>query len=227
VRISELSQRTGVPVATVKYYLREGLLPSGERTGVNQARYGEEHVTRLRLVRALVEVGGVPIAGVKGVLAAIEGPPRPLHDVLGPTQDAITPRPQHPAGPEWDAARAEVAGLVQSLDWQVRPDAPALDQLTGVLLAIRAVSGGDNPDATSCFGMQARLAEELAAVEVGSLAGADPAEAVRGLVVGTVLGGRAFEALRRLAHEDASARTFGGSPSKSPAPGAHRTSQSK
>ena len=29
--MSELSERTGVPVPTIKYYLREGLLPEGEK----------------------------------------------------------------------------------------------------------------------------------------------------------------------------------------------------
>ena len=28
--MAELSRRSGVPVATIKYYLREGLLPPGE-----------------------------------------------------------------------------------------------------------------------------------------------------------------------------------------------------
>ena len=35
MRIAELSQTTGVPVPTIKYYLREGLLPSGELTSPN------------------------------------------------------------------------------------------------------------------------------------------------------------------------------------------------
>ena len=38
MRISELSSVTGVPVPTIKYYIREGLLPRGERTAANQAR---------------------------------------------------------------------------------------------------------------------------------------------------------------------------------------------
>src|SRR5918999_1379911 len=37
VQISELARRAGVPVATVKYYLREGLLPQGELTGAIEA----------------------------------------------------------------------------------------------------------------------------------------------------------------------------------------------
>ena len=41
MRISELSAQTGVPVPTIKYYLREGLLPEGERSAPTQAAYGE------------------------------------------------------------------------------------------------------------------------------------------------------------------------------------------
>jgi len=32
MRIGELSRRSGVPVPSIKYYVREGLLPAGERT---------------------------------------------------------------------------------------------------------------------------------------------------------------------------------------------------
>jgi DNA-binding transcriptional MerR regulator len=209
VRISELSARTGVPVATVKYYLREGLLPSGERTEVNQARYGPEHVERLRLIRALVEVGGVSIAGVKDVLAALATPPSTTHDLLGTVQDAITPRTQRTATEDWTRARADVAELVTALGWRVRPDAPALDQLADILLAYRSVTATAAP-AVECFGHHARLAAELAAVEVPPIAGSEPSELARSIIVGTVLGGRAFDALRRLAHEDMSAEVFGG-----------------
>src|ERR1700716_801088 len=44
MRMAELSAESGVPVATIKYYLREGLLPPGERTSRNQARYDDVHV---------------------------------------------------------------------------------------------------------------------------------------------------------------------------------------
>ena len=39
MRISELSARSGVSVATIKYYLRERVLPEGERTSATQATY--------------------------------------------------------------------------------------------------------------------------------------------------------------------------------------------
>ena len=41
MRIAELSQKTGVPVPTIKYYLREGLLPEPVKTSRNMAYYPE------------------------------------------------------------------------------------------------------------------------------------------------------------------------------------------
>jgi DNA-binding transcriptional MerR regulator len=208
VRISELSARTGVPVPTVKYYLREGLLPPGERTDVNQARYDEHHVDRLRLIRALVEVGGVSLDGVRSVLTALADPGFGVHDVLGIVQDAITPRSARPGTPEWAGARQEVAALVGDLGWDVRPGAPALDQLADLLVAVRTVTGTATT-AAEYFGLAARIAADLADAEVRSVEGTDRETMARNLVAGTVLGGRALDALRRLAHEDASGRLFG------------------
>ncbi|NBH07914.1 MerR family transcriptional regulator, partial [Amycolatopsis sp. SID8362] len=72
MRMAELSAETGVPVATVKYYLREGLLPAGRRVGPNQAQYTPEHVKRLRLVCALREIGGLSLAEVADVLGVLD-----------------------------------------------------------------------------------------------------------------------------------------------------------
>jgi DNA-binding transcriptional MerR regulator len=44
MRISELSARSGISVPTIKFYLREGLLPPGSPRAVNQADYGEPHL---------------------------------------------------------------------------------------------------------------------------------------------------------------------------------------
>lgn len=83
MRISDLSHATGVPVPTIKFYLREGILPFGRGIATNQAEYGEDHVRRLRLIRALAEVGGLPLATVRDVLGAVDDPGPPIHDALG------------------------------------------------------------------------------------------------------------------------------------------------
>ncbi len=63
---------SGLPVATVKFYLREGLLPPGEATGATRARYDDSHVKRLRLIRALTEVAGLRLEAVRTVLDTVD-----------------------------------------------------------------------------------------------------------------------------------------------------------
>ena len=72
MRISELSARTGIAVPTIKYYTREGLLPAGREVGYNRTEYDAGHESRLRLVRALLDVGGISIAQAREVIAAME-----------------------------------------------------------------------------------------------------------------------------------------------------------
>jgi DNA-binding transcriptional MerR regulator len=89
MRINELAEQSGVPAATIKYYVREGLLPGGERAGYNQVSYDESHLHRIRLLRALIGLGGIPVAVVKRVVAAVEDPERTVHSTLGEAQRAV------------------------------------------------------------------------------------------------------------------------------------------
>ncbi|WP_432947352.1 MerR family transcriptional regulator [Kribbella sp. CA-253562] len=89
MRINELAEQSGIPAATIKYYVREGLLPGGARAGYNQVSYDESHLHRIRLLRALIGVGGIPVAVVKRVVAAVEDPERTVHSTLGEAQRAV------------------------------------------------------------------------------------------------------------------------------------------
>jgi DNA-binding transcriptional MerR regulator len=89
MRISELSSRTGIPVATIKFYLRENLLHQGVRTAATQALYDESHVVRLRLIRALLGPSGLSVAAAHRVIRAIEEPPESLHELLGVAATAM------------------------------------------------------------------------------------------------------------------------------------------
>lgn len=51
MKIGELARATRCSVETVRYYEREGLLPSPARTGGNYRLYGAAHVDRLRFIR--------------------------------------------------------------------------------------------------------------------------------------------------------------------------------
>ncbi|WP_371480804.1 MerR family transcriptional regulator [Kitasatospora sp. NBC_00315] len=207
MRVGELSTRTGVPVPTIKYYLREGLLPPGELTSPNQAQYGDAHVRRLKLVRALLEVGKLSVAAARTVLDSIDAPGAALHDVLGAAQHAITPIA---AGDPDSTALLEARGLTDRLiadrGWLVEADGPARDALTQVVLTYRDLGQDDMLGLIDAY---ADAVERLAAAEVAAVGRRpDPDSQVEGLVLGTVLGEALLTALRRLAHENASARVF-------------------
>ena len=83
--------RSGLPVPTIKYYLREGLLPPGEAVGATRSRYEESHVRRLRLVRALTEVAGMRLEDVHRVLAALDDPALSWHEAIGSAHTRLRP----------------------------------------------------------------------------------------------------------------------------------------
>ena len=115
MRLAELSERSGVSTATIKYYLREGLLAPGRQINARTAEYDGEHLRRLRLVRAMIQVGGVPVAKVREVLGHVDDDSLgrairlgaalwALPQVPEPDEDDEYVRPrtrggQHPPGP--------------------------------------------------------------------------------------------------------------------------------
>lgn len=208
MRIAALSRASGVPVPTIKYYLREGLLPAGTPTAPNQADYSPLHVHRLRLIRALLEVGGLGIAAVRAVLGAIGNDDLPLHEVLGIALRALGPAlDQEPVPDDVAQARAEVDAFIADLGWQVAPDTPARRALADALVALRRLGRDVGPDV---FAPYAALADDLAAREVTHVAtGASRAETVERAIVGTVVFESALIALRRLAQAHHSSARLG------------------
>ena len=51
MKIGELAQVTLIPLETIRFYEREGLLPPAARTEGNYRIYGQEHVERLTFIR--------------------------------------------------------------------------------------------------------------------------------------------------------------------------------
>lgn len=54
--VEEVADAVGVTVRTVRYYQSQGLLPAPARVG-REARYGDEHVERLRVIARLQDQG--------------------------------------------------------------------------------------------------------------------------------------------------------------------------
>jgi DNA-binding transcriptional MerR regulator len=71
LKMSELAERSGVSAATIKHYLREGLLGSDEevlRTSRNMAYYPAEFVERVRLIKRLQEERFMPLRVIREVI---------------------------------------------------------------------------------------------------------------------------------------------------------------
>jgi DNA-binding transcriptional MerR regulator len=205
MRIGELSRRSGVSIPTIKFYLREGLLPAGVATAANQAEYAEAHVQRLQLIRAMIDAGRLPVARTREILSALDRGTLAPHDLLGVAHDAVT-RPvrgdRDDAG--FRAARAEVEALARDRGWIVDKDARAIDQAADAIRTLRAL-GQD--DLLAQLDVYADAAQAVAEREVAAaVARRDPARMVEAVVVGTVLGETLLIAFRLLAQESASAK---------------------
>ncbi|MER6096306.1 MerR family transcriptional regulator [Streptomyces sp. NPDC001728] len=207
MRIGELSRRTGVSVPTIKFYVREGLLPPGELTSPNQAAYGEPHAQRLRLIRALLDVGGLSVAGIREVIVAVDDPERSVHKLLGEAASRMVPRYEREPGAGMEEAREKVAALISARGWRVYEGAPATEALATALAALEDVGHGGFDEVLDTY---ADAAERVARADLDYVAHhVAREELVESVVVGTVIGDAIFSALRRLAQTDASDRAFG------------------
>lgn len=68
LRMRDLCEETGLNRQAIHFYIREGLLPPGRKTGRNTALYGEVHLERLRLVQRLQRERFLPLAAIKALL---------------------------------------------------------------------------------------------------------------------------------------------------------------
>ncbi|MCD2170503.1 MerR family transcriptional regulator [Microbacterium sp. JC 701] len=188
-----------MPVATIKYYLRERLLPEGERTSPTQASYGIPHVQRLGVIRALVDAG-VGIAGVRKVIGVLEEPPENPYDLLGAANAAVTPVV------DGDLDLSAATALLERMGGSPLDCFP--DQLRAVAHALATLdrAGFTVPPSV----MDAYLVH-LGAIGDAELAATPETsmdDAVRYVVLGTALVEPLVLALRRVAEQIAASRRF-------------------
>ena len=207
MRVSELVERSGVPLATVKYYIREGLLPPGRTTSTTRACYGEEHLRRLRLIKALTGVAGLPLARVREVVDAVDHPDRDLPSTLGRAVRALSAAPS-PTGA--DAGSAAVASgsnprahaALEQVGQGFEPDYPAVAQLEAALAAAEQAGMPVTAERMAVYGSHVRA---IAQEEVDALP-EDAGLAAEQAVLGTILFEPVIAALRRVAHQDLAQR---------------------
>jgi DNA-binding transcriptional MerR regulator len=213
VRISELSEATGLSVATIKYYLREEILHPGTKVADRLTNYDESHVRRLGLLRLLREVAAVPVERLRDLVSVAADPTVTMHEMFAQAADALSPSSASPTPHSADSRRT-ADELIERAGWtNVRPDAVDRDGLASVLEALsryRSCPAGAE-EAAPYLDVADRLArEELA--HLAASRDADPAPdrfaLLEEMIVGQAVYGQLLQVLRRLAQEHHSKTHF-------------------
>ncbi len=69
MRMRELEKASGVSRETIRFYIREGLLPEPQRTHRNSATYTDEHLARLITIRRLKDERFLPLSVIRSLFA--------------------------------------------------------------------------------------------------------------------------------------------------------------
>jgi DNA-binding transcriptional MerR regulator len=206
VKISELSRESGVPVASIKWFKREGLLPEGRATSVTMVEYGPEHVKRLRLIKALTTIGGLSIAATREVLVAIDEARSPAQTLKALSYAMSVPVGARAAtvdggGASDEAdARAEVDELIAEMGWDVDGDSPHVQGLAATLREMELMGVELPRDELVSY---ARMAGSAARLDIErAYSHDDPMELAERAATSLALSGPLLELLRRVAQED-------------------------
>lgn len=100
-KMKDLCERTGLPRQVIHFYIQQGLVPEGHKTGRNMAYYGEEHLERVLLVRRLQHERFLPLKAIRALLenrdeAFSLAQRQQLRDVQSHLPPSLRPRDERP-----------------------------------------------------------------------------------------------------------------------------------
>jgi len=202
MQISELVRRADVPLATVKFYIREGMLPPGRTTSATRAEYDEQHLERLRLIRSLTIVAGLPLGRAKLILDVIDHPEGSIYDMLGRAIDALASSTSASADSDADYRYPRAAAALASLGSAYNASdhrMAAFVQLDSALLAVEEAGMPADAARMRLYGEQMMA---IARAEIEGMPAHEPEAAVQYAVLGTALYEPVIAAIRRLAHQN-------------------------
>ena len=112
-KMKDLCDKAGVSRQLVHFYIQQGLLPEGKKTGKNMAYYGEHHLERLLLVRKLQHEHFLPLKAIRAVLeqrdeAFSPAQQKHMRDVRSALSEAV-------AGPAGPRPAGDARALVERL----------------------------------------------------------------------------------------------------------------
>ncbi|MFD2338818.1 MerR family transcriptional regulator [Clavibacter tessellarius] len=200
--ISELSARSDCPVATIKYYLREGLLHAGTKVNARKTTFDDSHLARIRLVRGLIHVVGVSVEQAGTILRLMSDPEQSVAGAMRAATEAL-PSVGRAASPDHGTAGSRdpspTRELLDRLGVRHREDSVPVEQLERALeLAGSAGIALDEHQITEYLAAVRRIAR----ADFSRVPWDDPRAAVEFAVLGTALYEPVLLALRRVAHHE-------------------------
>jgi len=70
--VSELASLSEIPLSTIKFYIREKLLPRPKKTKGTKANYDSRHLNRLKLIKKIQAEGNLPLAKIREIVGVID-----------------------------------------------------------------------------------------------------------------------------------------------------------
>ena len=190
--ISVLSQRSGVSVATIKYYIREGLI----RSTLDPKADDVETVNQLRLIRGLVHVVGLSIRQVRKILDLVRDPElSPAALMTSVTADLPLAGARVADDTDLAGARAALA----SVGFDELPDVPYVNQLLAAIALAEESGVGMDAEHLAVYTAAAR---ECAKSDFDHMLFDSPSREVQTAVLGTLIYDSILIGLRRLAHRE-------------------------
>lgn len=203
MKMSELSRTSGVSTASVKYYLREGMLPAGQATGPRDADYDAGHVERLEIIRNLRDTAQLPIATIKRLLGAVDDEAVPIPQLVAMAHSAVLAT-REITSQERDLA----AQLLTALDWTVPERSPVFGQLAHLLGILHQGQAPTDPDGLAPW---LAAAEQVTQVELGlTRTQGSRALLVHDVVIGTYLSNQLLVTLHMAAQVNQAMKQFAG-----------------
>ena len=207
MKISDLARRSGVTIPTIKYYIREGLLRPGDASAPNQARYDDQHLGDLTLIRALRDHAGLSIASIRRVFSAIsaatDSQGEPLAAGVHSVESERLAEREGPVldqnDPDYTAAWQDLQAVLAGRAWRRDENEPEVQELLATMVAVRKIWPYEMP--SEGWARYADLGAHAASLEIPESWDPDrfPQETLRYAIVGTYLFEPVVLAFRRLA----------------------------
>ena len=158
---------------------------------------------RLRLIRALLDVGKLPISSVKVVLEALDDPELPIGTTFDIAQHTLISQSSHDTQEPSEESLVRVEALVGRIGWSHGDTSIGRVIVARVMDTFARLGQPLDDDYLDAY---ARAADQVAAADLNAVSLVEDRFARTELVViGTVLGDALAVGLRRLAHANATA----------------------